>query len=741
MLSVFASGAGPISLTELDSEFAAKVHEVGPISEVRFVGQRETIDALQAALGDKEQALAQRLVAILGKNAGPSFIAFDPATGAYVGQDWTGTPLSVQLIEEERRSGLTAIFQQSGGEERAPKGTHYAKTSTSHSDRFLRVSNVLERFENVQLVAFWLLAHLWKLQDVKHIVTDTSGIFSVLLEALGEARRLSGLSLPEPRLWSHRSHEGVADISRSTASAAVFVISASTSNRLARRLINRGVPPSRIVTLFELIDPASAAPIEGLVTLCSLLKRGQAGLEPIINHEASACPDCKRHFHLVAIRGDQFSIAPPRVTVVDIKAVDLRDEHKRALASLFGLRAFFAYRTRLDNRVCSLGIDVRPIVDGATPEKSREWLARMRTRWGSIVRRSATVTLRTVVAGSYPGSDVLAESIQREAASRLGGVALPSVVNARALANVPAQPKTSTVVVSACIDEHQELLSVSRVLRDVQEGGTTSYVSVVQLMSPTERGKRLKSNLTMGELGAETFSYFTCLELPVDSYEDAPSWKTELLELQRFSAWLDEQDQDTPAVITERIERLQAAPADGLVDDLFWPDRDGQPLKLRSDFTLVEGALREPIATQADLFAAICVVLTSLRNHSEPARKLGHTAYERAVLSPGTFDRYNDGVLQACILRAARPEELAFGACEDDLSEDMLRVLLDALPDVRRPEKSEAVLEFVLALLTGRMTLLPDHVAQYADQLIVRANDWPLAALLARYLRHKVRMV
>ena len=144
------------------------------------------------------------------------------------------------------------------------------------------------------------------------------------------------------------------------------------------------------------------------------------------------------------------------------------------------------------------------------------------------------------------------------------------------------------------------------------------------------------------------------------------------------------------------------------------------------------------MATQADLFASICVALTTLRNHGDPSRRLAHNAYERAVLSPSNFDRYNDGVLQASILRAAHPSELAFGACEEDLSEDMLRVLIDALPDERHPDKSEALLEFIIALLTGRLTLLPSQAARYSEALAARCTNWPLAATLSRYLEHKL---
>jgi hypothetical protein len=264
---------------------------------------------------------------------------------------------------------------------------------------------------------------------------------------------------------------------------------------------------------------------------------------------------------------------------------------------------------------------------------------------------------------------------------------------------------------------------------------------VVQMLAPKKVAERLKSNLTYGALGADTFSSFSALDLEVQCYEDAPSWREELAALRRVISWADQRGIDVPVEVEQRIHRLTKAVATGLVDDLYWPDMNGKPLKLRSDFALVSGALQPPQASQADLFAAICTLLTALREHKDGNKRLANNAYERSVLAPSNFSRFNDGVLQASILRACRSKDLAYGACDELTSSQMLGVLMDSLPNTNRPEKSEALIEFLLALLTQRMTLLENDLRVFTAGVVGSTEDaWPVAWLLARFIQDQLRV-
>ncbi len=721
---------------EFDADLVRQLETLGPVDAIHFVGFDPEIFKLQEALRQPDGILIERLRSVTGdKTERLLFFSFDTATGIHTCVAESGAAFGDAggAIDLESRNSLIAVFRKAGGEERAPIGTHYAKTSDRHCDRFLRVSNVLEDGRNVGLIAFWLLPRVWK-STARNVVVDTSGIYSVALTALQQVSRLGGLTVV-PQVWSHRSHEGVQAIPSRIAEEALFLVSASTSHGLAKKLIHRGARPERITTLFSLA-PNQA---DGHTVLCDLQGDDETGLKAIENQVPSDCSWCRRHFHLIGINGDQFTIAPPRVNTIEIRATDIPDRARAVLSSLAGLKAFFAYRRRDGERLCSVGIDVAPILLHPIPEKSQASLLGTRNKWASMVRRSQTLTLRNIVAASYPRSDELAGGIFEAVKPQLADASNIRVVQSSRLRELPTAPGTTTLVISACVDEAQELLSVSRTLRDIQDGGTTSYLSVAQLLAPKSTSDRLKSNLTYGSQGEGTFSYLTAIDLAIDAYEDEPSWRAELTSLQRFQAWTDGQELDLPPEVEARIERLKQAPARGMQDDLFWANAQGQPLRLRSDFTLIDGALRDPQASQADLFAIFSLLLTGLRNNADPSRRLAHNAYERSVLSPSNFDRFNDGVLQACLLRASRPKDLAYGACEMQLSEQMLGFLMDMLPDPARPERSDALIEFLIALTTVRMTIAPTHLRLYVDALaLATENRWPTAWLLGKYLRNVV---
>lgn len=734
ILSVFLASS-TIDENDFESDLIFEISKLGPIQTIHFVGFPDAIDTLRALLLTPSSVFMDRLIDAVGNLPdGLLFITFDASSGKHKCEDAKACmPLRTNVLEDERQLSLLQMFSRAGGEERAPAGTHYAKTSEKHSDRFLRVANVLEDGRHVKLLAFWLIPHLWMTQ-VKHVAVDTSGIYSVALTALREAAKLGGVS-GHPAVWSYRSHGGIDQVPNEIASDTLFIVSASTSNGLVRRIAGRGAAPGRVVTLFYL----SANSWDGHIVLCNLNGLNGNGLKLIENQDGNDCKWCKSNFHLIGIQGDQFSVTPPRVTSVEIVGTDLPTAAKSTLSALMGLGVFYAYRRIEFNRLCSLGVNVSPLLAGDPPEKSKAFIDRIRLKWSAMMRRSQTFTLRNIVTTAYPGSIALAEVITELARKKITDLSQVQVVSSSELRNVSPTPGTSTVVVAACVDEFQELLGVSRNLRDIQDGGTTSYIAVVQMLAPKKAADRLKSNLTYGALGADTFSSFNALDLEVDCYEETPSWKEELDALRRMIVWADEKEFDVPIEIEQRIKRLTKGVSTGLVDDLYWSDMFGNPLTLRSDFALLSGALQTPKASQADLFAAMCTLLTALRGHKDGNKRLANNAYERSVLAPSNFSRFNDGVLQASLLRSCRGKELAYGACDESTSVQMLDILMDTLPNPSRPEMSEALVEFLLALLTGRMTLLDRDLRNFIANVVGSTEGaWPVASLFARFIQQEL---
>jgi hypothetical protein len=64
----------------------------------------------------------------------------------------------------------------------------------------------------------------------------------------------------------------------------------------------------------------------------------------------------------------------------------------------------------------------------------------------------------------------------------------------------------------------------------------------------------------------------------------------------------------------------------------------------------------------------------------------------------------------------------------------MLDVLIHVLPDGDVPEKSEALMEFLIALLTRRMSLHATHLVDFCQRVIQLVPESDIRRLVAAYL-------
>jgi hypothetical protein len=77
--------------------------------------------------------------------------------------------------------------------------------------------------------------------------------------------------------------------------------------------------------------------------------------------------------------------------------------------------------------------------------------------------------------------------------------------------------------------------------------------------------------------------------------------------------------------------------------------------------------------------------------------------FQHALICPETFTRFNDGVIQAALLRAAYPAELNYSV-SPEMSNDMKRLLLKWLQYSDQPAGAAAG-EFLLAIAVGKLKL------------------------------------
>lgn len=725
VLSIFIVGSN-LGIDEFDSVVSAFLTKNSAFERAHLVGFKKDIRPIIPWLAPSEDSGTRLRKVLRDFESSFSCVVFDEATGTHQVTDLalnTNLNHPYNIINAERRASLLQVFERANGMMVAPTGFHYGKTSKAHSDRFIRASNSIEAAENVAQLAFWILPAIWA-SDVDQIVVDTSGIYAPIL--LASHYRSVLKKVPNLQFWSHRSFDGLEAI-EVIPKTAVCLISATTSGTLSMRLKDRGADPNRIWTIYGLVSRTA----QDKNILCDLWEgaAGNTGGHPLIeNYEAHNCRLCKEGSLAVRISGDQFVLEPPQTKEIDIVIGDISDQLRAILSEVVGTGLFKVYRHRLGRRAGQheIYLDVQSlfeylqipaaVAENAETRKCSDKLKlssfwqKFKNSWSTLKKRAATFNVERIVNVAYPFSIQLSQDVLMEFHQSLRK---PKVLPQKQLSLEPESDGSGTIVVASCLDDPQELMTIKRDLRDIQKFGTTWFIAPF-LRGPTsdipEQHRRL---IGYGEFGPGTISLHHCQMLVLPDCQTPNSWEIELDTLREMSDWLLAENESVPTEISIREQLLRTSITTGFSNGIFWPASNGTELKLRNDFTLVPS---DKPFSQADVFCVISVYLHCLRAPLAGEKRLLYTPFARSVVAPSVFTKFNDGVLQAAILRSARGHELHYANSDGPESEAMFSILMDELEQISYG-RGEALMEFSLALITRRMTLHQQHALAFAEAL------------------------
>ena len=263
----------------------------------------------------------------------------------------------------------------------------------------------------------------------------------------------------------------------------------------------------------------------------------------------------------------------------------------------------------------------------------------------------------------------------------------------------------SVIVVAGAITSGRMLLDASRKLRYINKSASITYFVGFSKLPTKDTFEQLEKDLELG--GHELVVLIKC-PMPRIKENSKTAWDWELKKLSECTDPLSNMNSGPlPQTLTTRIETLRVSNSDP--NQLFLLSPVGNLLKLRPTFAFWSDLeLETNKATQADVYWTIQSVLHDLRIRSDE-KGLAST-YHTTLVSPACFDRYNDGVIQASLLRAAKPTELNY-AVDTDFSRRMADVVL-AVINSWNNDQGEAALEFLIAIWTGRMQLVDEHLKE-----------------------------
>lgn len=605
------------------------------------------------------------------------------------------SPVDRDLVRMIRNDGLRHMFNKHKGMVQAKPNTHFVKPSGDHADRFIRVANVLRQGEEIAFIAAWLLPHIKP--STTYIQCDSATIACVAYALVNLKRTLDPAFVSNPRVRSFGSYRGLED-EFSEPGTSLVLISASTTGRLTEKLIECAVQSENIVTLYSLPAEQLVKSMLGTTALCDLdwkPDRTPRGYEKIRNQAARLCSYClKDHSHRIHISPDTFIPEPPEVQSHTIAAIDAPAELKDFLDLCAGQGAVRCYYRAPDDPKAAHEIHL----NAACLFAGKSYASKFSVDVGAQLGTQPELVVRLRDEASKVVTDaLLAECLKR-------GFASPEVIDYQqaVLPQVDFSGRTGPIwVVTSAMVGGRRLSDISRKLRGFN--GEIIYLCAVTRTSAVDHLKELRSNLAHRAGGAHyPFISLANIHLPRPNQRNAP-WDQEFSFLKKLRVHRG----PLPRPIEERFELLRSGLEDGelgLSKSLFWKSPKGEPLALRANFAFYAPAKGVRLS-QAEVYLVITTILHKLRTGPKPLQ----------LLSPGNFDRFNDGVIQAALLRAARPEELNYALSE--FHSDYLCDLMCFMLHEPMGNHSEALPEFIWALVDQKMRLTYHDHKRVLDEI------------------------
>jgi hypothetical protein len=609
-----------------------------------------------------------------------------------------------------RKVGLRKLFSARHVLVLAPHGFTFVKPSKKRSTHFLRAEEALTEIESVQFLAFSLLD---KLDDrakrvgesLDVIFVDTMGIASVAYALRDIYCAL--YNVPRPRVVSFHSHDGIDDIDAPLRGTSFTLISASSSMNLERDWKNKtGCDPSEVVTLLTL----------------NTANGYEDALYAMQAPDSIADEQRRRYGRLkdLSIVGERFAPEDLLPKSIVLKKKGHYVEGAANFCEVFATRGELSVQARGSIATSK----VRPIylnpklLQNADFEKFAD----------KVLYQKTPASIKSIVYQGDAASKELAEFCAnrlREIMGRNEPLKLLSDAEIETRQNKP-DPEGGLLIVAAVVGRGTRLLSISRDLRDVHSGART-YLIGAQIAETAAQLSALASNLKHSANG-DVINFERFLSIAVGP-GISDSFQIEAKVLQDVQ-------QQFGSAFRRRLDKLTGSEG-GLTGDTFIaPDENlRSKLTLRLDFAYWPSFYKEKDDTSAGVLATIGALLQNAREgrFDDDALRLSTDAFQQVILHPENFTRYNDGIIQAALLRCARVGELDYSG-EPSCSQFMLDLLTNIFEQHDR-RQGEAAGEFALALYLGNLRLDEAHLLQLRDRVRAKLQgDTPRLRLLRALL-------
>jgi hypothetical protein len=594
-------------------------------------------------------------------------------------------------------------------------------------------------------IAFALLPHFDE-EKYSRIYCDTSSINSIAFALFD----LKNSFLPikhKVSIESFSSYEGLYKNPQQYTKDSFLLISASTSTNIIKYILDlqSTIDRDNIIVLYFLAGQADFGNVKDQV-LCNLTRseRNPNGIPFYQTFSESNCELCKSGSYAVPVSGDVFLLEAPKINKILLAKTD-RDNNLSKFVWQF--KSFnkestilkVHYKERTQNKY-EIYIDFEQIVKNIVETQNcKEY----KTKLHDYIHQYIPGNTKYILYLMDKGSEKFANYIYEYIKPLYNDTSLPILLDQDHIDNINLEDTGTVLIAGSCISNGKNLLYISRALRKFDKLRIVYFIGIVRTSSK-EYMTILKNNLSMGRYGAETHSFYAVETMYCSNNSKSSPWMKELDFLKGIINFIQDKlptYNNSLLYFENRKSFINTGAGDeyrGLSVDLFFPrltTNPNDPLGLRKGFAFWDFMDYEKHIVQSDTYFTISSILNSLRNSENTGRHLKQAVYVRNILDPANFNRFNDGIIQASLLRAAQSDELSYDM-NSDTSQEMYNIL-ETIIIYHKQQQGEALMEFLYAIAIKKLTLFESHLRSVL-QLVNEKCDEELLLCIAAYIQLKL---
>ena len=598
------------------------------------------------------------------------------------------------FIENLFRNGNTNIFQKNGGIVESTPDHHFVFPSNKHCSKFLRTGNVLLNETEVFFISIQLLEFF---EDVRFVYCDTSSI-NTLPYAILELKRRFKIEFISPTIFSFKSYELFESNREKFPHDSIILISSSTSGNIVDRLLKEKRAEKKQIKVLFFLGKEQKYLDKKENIVCNLTKDDSFPLGEEIfdtSDSSTGCKLCDANSRPVNIRGDVFLTIQPKVykhlltvknecvpTNISTFVRDFRDKSKVNNV----IKAF--HKDNDANANYEIYFDFINLIDKIGDFPS------YKSSLDRMINKYVPANTKYIINLPDEGSLKLSKYINENIPTAIN----PDIIELdKDFTNKFSEGDNGSVlVVASCIATGKKLLQVSRLMRKFENLNLIYFVGIFRPVNETFAND-LINDLKKGKDKSDERPFIAVETLNTSIIQKKTCWSTETTFIQTLLGEIDE-DSKLYEFFSKRLDVLiKNKDSRGLSNNLFLNKYDDSILSLRKSFAFWKFNYDETEVNQSEVYFTISSIINNLENRDincHPSFK--QTNYVRNLLSPRNFHRFNDGIIQSCLLRCSKPAYLSYDL-DDDANLQMKEFLLSIIAKYDS-EDGEALLEFLLAI-------------------------------------------